>query len=249
MFNTVGKPELLSQTVETEIENVIRQGLIPPGEKLPSEHQLCDQFGVSRTVMREALRMLSARNLLRIEKGRGIFVNKPTVDSVASPMELYLHMHGVADSAHDVIIARTIIEPSIAALAAENRTEAEADRLLRNVRSLASADPHDHKRLAELDMAFHSMIAEFTHNSVLPLLSRPIQLFMPYIKKDVYDAIGNAHEAALYWHQLIADAIVDHKPESAREAMSGHLEVAAEHVQTAMLAKRKADRAALTKAN
>ena len=62
-FKAVGKTELLSQTVESAIEAAIRSGEYEVGEKLPSEMELGAQFGVSRTVMREALRMLSARGL------------------------------------------------------------------------------------------------------------------------------------------------------------------------------------------
>lgn len=238
-FKTVGKSELLSQTVETAIEEAIRSGDLAQGEKLPSEMELCAQFGVSRTVMREALRMLSARGLLRIEKGRGIFVSLLSADSVANPMELYLHMHSGPDHAVDVVGARQLIEPPIAGAAALRHTASDAAKLRANVAELATS-AHDRALMSELDMSFHLLIAEATHNPVVPLFIRPIQMLMPAIKADVYGAIGDAHEAAVHWHTRILEAVLDRDAELAEAEMRGHLEVAMEHVQVAMRPRAKA---------
>lgn len=232
-FETVGKPELLSQTVETAIEGAIRSGNYETGEKLPSEMELCRQFGVSRTVMREALRMLSARGMLRIEKGKGIFVSRVSADSVATPMELYLHMHSGPDHAVHVVGARQLIEPAIAAEAARLHTESDAVKLRANIAQLATAK-HDRDQMSKLDMSFHLLIAEAAHNPVLPLFIRPIQMLMPAIKADVYKVVGDAHDAAVYWHTRIMEAILDRDAERAEAEMHGHLEIAMEHVKAAM---------------
>ena len=231
-FKTVGKSELLSQTVESAIEEAIRSGDFSTGEKLPSEKELCAQFGVSRTVMREALRMLSARGLLRIEKGRGIFVSRLSADSVANPMELYLHMHSGPDHAVHVVGARQLIEPPIAGAAALQHTASDAAKLRANVAELATAT-HDNALLSTLDMSFHLLIAEAAHNPVLPLFIRPIQMLMPAIKADVYGVVGDAHAAAVHWHTRILEAILDRDASRAEAEMHGHLEVAMEHVRAA----------------
>jgi GntR family transcriptional repressor for pyruvate dehydrogenase complex len=232
-FKSVGKPELLSQTVETAIEEAIRSGDLAEGEKLPSEMELCAQFGVSRTAMREALRMLSARGLLRIEKGRGTFVRRLSADSVVTPMELYLHMHSGGDHALHVVGARQLIEPPIAAAAALHHTEEDADKLRANMDELATATD-DREALTRLDMAFHLLIAEAAHNPVLPLFVRPIQMLMPAIKADVYEVVGDAHAAAVLWHTKVLDAILERDAPGAETAMKQHLEVAREHVESAL---------------
>ena len=231
-FKTVGKSELLSQTVETAIERAIRSGDYAVGEKLPSEKELCGQFGVSRTVMREALRMLSARGLLRIEKGRGIFVSRLSADSVATPMELYLHMHSGPDHALHVVGARQLIEPPVAAEAARHHTDADAARLRANVAELATAK-RNRGLLSSLDMSFHLLIAEAAHNPVLPLFIRPIQMLMPAIKEDVYEVVGDAHEMAVHWHSRILEAVLDRDASAAAAEMHGHLEIAMAHVRVA----------------
>lgn len=231
-FKAVGKSELLSQTVESAIEDAIRSGELAPGHKLPSEMEMCSQFGVSRTVMREALRMLSARGMLRIEKGRGIFVSRVSADSVANPMELYLHMHSGPDHAIHVVGARQLIEPPIAAEAARRHTEEDAEKLRANVAQLATAK-NDRALMSTLDMSFHLLIAEASQNPVLPLFIRPIQLLMPAIKVQVYGVVHDAHGAAIHWHTRIMEAILARDPEAAYAEMAGHLEVAMEHVLAA----------------
>ena len=239
-FKAVRKPELLSQSVETAIEDAIRSGELGQGDKLPSEKKLCLQFGVSRTAIREALRMLSARGLLRIEKGRGIFVERLSADSVAAPMELYLHLNGGADHALHVVGARQIIEPSIAAEAALHHTEADAEKLRENVAQLAVAK-NDRALMSTLDMSFHLLIAEAAHNPMLPLLIRPIHMLMPAIKADVYGAVGDAHATAVHWHSRILDAVLARDAGLAEAEMRGHLRIAMEHV---LAAKREGAKAA-----
>ena len=231
-FKPVGKAELLSQSVETAIEGAVRSGELAPGQKLPSEMELCVQFGVSRTVLREALRMLSARGLLRIEKGRGIFVSTLSVDSVANPMELYLHMHGGGGQAVDVVGVRQLIEPAVAAEAALRHTADDVVKLRANVAELTSA-VQSHERMTVLDMSFHMLIAEAAHNRILPLILRPVQMLMPGIKAQVYDVVNDAHDTAVYWHSRILEAILDRDAERARAEMAGHLEIAMEHVRLA----------------
>lgn len=240
-FKAVGKSELLSHSVESAIEDAIRSGELAPGHKLPSEMALCEQFGVSRTVMREALRMLSARGLLRIEKGRGIFVSLLSAESVANPMELYLHMHSGPDHAVHVVGARQIIEPPIAAEAAKHHTAADAAKLRANVAELTTA--HDDRELmSALDMSFHMLIAEAANNPVLPLFVRPIQMLMPAIKAEIYGIVDDAHETAVYWHSRILEAILARDPDRARTEMEGHLAIAMEHTQ-ASADRRLADAA------
>ena len=95
--------------------------------------------------------------------------------------------------------------------------------------------------MSSLDMSFHLLIAEAAHNPMLPLFIRPIQMLMPAIKADVYAAIGDAHDAAVYWHTRIMEAILDRDPERAEAEMQGHLEIAMEHVRHALAERTEAE--------
>ncbi len=228
-FESVGKRELLSKSVEMQIEAAIRERIYEPGAKLPTEFEMCEQFGVSRTAIREALRMLSARGLVTVEKGRGVFVNRLTAQSVTDPFELYLSMNRT-DMAADVIHARQMIEPSIAAAAALHRSEQALEEFAANIQALKEGDEDDHALLTMLDMQFHLGIARATKNSVVPLILEPIHQLMPSIKKAVYDEITGARAAAIEWHGRIFEAIRRSDPEGAFDAMTEHLKIAEEHV-------------------
>ena len=232
-FKPVGKSQLLSHAVERAVEDSIRQGQLAPGMRMPPEFQLCEQFGVSRTVLREALRMLSGRGLLRIEKGRGIFVSELTTETVTTPLELYLHQKLGPLYWLNVIRARQIIEPAIAAEAALHRTSEDLDRLEQDFRELQDCRSGSGD-LTALDMAFHLHIAEASGNPVVPLLVQPIHTLMPRIKASVHQVVMDARESAIAWHGKILQAIADGVAEEARLCMARHLDVSEDHVRQVM---------------
>lgn len=229
IFNSVGNKELLSQKVASEIEEAILSKKLPPGEKLPSELELCNQFGVSRTAVREALRTLSAKGMINIEKGRGIFVSHLSSEHVINSMHNYLEIKSNKNSPLDVMQARMIIEPAIAEYAAIHHAEEDINRLKRNLDQMrTNNDPIEHARL---DMKFHHLIAEASGNPIMPLILNPIHRLMPNIKKKIMDFVPGAKDAALIWHQKIVDAIEVGDPQAAYQAMKGHLEVAKEQTE------------------
>ncbi len=236
IFTPVENRELLSKTVAASIEEAIRLKKIVKGNRLPSESELCDQFGVSRTALREALRMLSARDLITIVKGKGIFVKGFSVDSVTDPMHRYLQYKTERGTALDLIHARQIIEPAIAAYAAAHHT-AEDEKLMQgDIDELNSFDG-DYVGLAKLDISFHLHIANASSNHLMPLILEPIHRMMPDIKKDVYETNPNAKESAIEWHGKILEEILRRDPEGAHQAMKRHLEIAEEHIRNMMIAK------------
>ncbi len=218
MFRAVGNRSSLSATVESQIEEAIRARQLSPGEKLPSEMALCEQFGVSRTVVREALRTLSAKGYISITKGKGMFIKGFTGEAVTTPLHNYLKMHFERGYVLDIVHARQIIEPSMAALAATNHTDTD---------------------LARLDMTFHLNIARASQNGLMPLLIEPIHRLMPEIKSTVYATVTDAKESAVTWHEKIYVAIAAGKPESARKAMTEHLQIAERHAEQMLRAQKK----------
>jgi len=105
----------------------IRSGELQPGDRLPPERQLVDDFGVSRTAVREALRSLAAQGLIDSHVGRGTFVRHPTLRHLAGEIGLYLGR--ARTSAADVRSARLLVEAELASRAAESRTAADSDAL------------------------------------------------------------------------------------------------------------------------
>ena len=230
LFISVGKRSLLSNIVVSQIEKIIRSKAVLPGAKLPSELALCQQFGVSRTAVREALRTLSARGLITIMKGKGIFVQNISSQTVTDPIHLYLEMQHERSYVFDVVHARQIIEPPIAAAAALHYTEEDAERLKKDQNDLVKSDG-DYEELSRLDMLFHLDIAKASENSIIPLILEPIHRLIPQIKSSVYATVGDAKQSAVEWHQKILAAIMQRDAEGARKAMIRHLEIAEEHTE------------------
>ncbi len=228
-FKSVGKSQLLSHAVVEAIENSIRSGHLVPGMKLSSELELCQQFGVSRTVLREALRVLSGRGLVRIEKGRGIFVSRLSPKSVTTPMEMYLLQNHGAFQSLDIIRARQLIEPPIAAEAAIHHSPDDAERLQKDFQDIKDCDGAS-EELAALDLAFHRHIADASGNGVVPLLIAPIHALMPQVKSSVHKVVEDARYSAIEWHGRILDAILRRDAESARTCMEAHLKESERHI-------------------
>ena len=233
MFEKVGSRQILSLSVQEQIELAIKERRLPPGEKLPTELELCDNFGVSRTVMREALRMLSAKGLISIEKGRGLFVKEISADSVTDPMHMYLTVNYSNIYALDVVHARQAIEPSIAAMAATQRSEEVLIRLDTNLQKVKDLKA-DFTTLASLDSEFHLLVAEASGNPIMPLVLEPIHKLMPHIKMAIYDVVQDAKESAVEYHGKIIEAIARKSEQDARHWMLEHLKQAELHIRRAI---------------
>jgi GntR family transcriptional repressor for pyruvate dehydrogenase complex len=238
LFQKVAARRLLSQTVVEQIEQAIKDKILGPGMRLPSEMELCKSFGVSRTAVREALRMLSARGLVKIEKGKGMFVNTLSAAAVTDPLRLYLSMNYEKVFVLDVIRARQAIEPSIAAVAAAQRTDDDILKLRQDVEELRNAS-EDYLELAGLDMTFHLDIARASQNPLMPLIIDPIHRLMPEIKSSVYATVEHARESALEWHSRITERIVAADAPGARDTMAEHLRIAEEHARQMLQAQSR----------
>jgi len=229
-FQTVQRPKQLSSQVEAEIESSIRQRWILPGSKLPSEQKLCEQFGVSRTAVREAIRMLSARGLVEVKKGKGVYVKQVSAANVSASMHLYLELAHERSHVMDIVHARQIIEPPIAASAAAHRTDEDITRLEQDIRELSECNG-TFQELAAIDMRFHLNIARASDNSIVPLILDPIHRLLPQIKSSVYASVEDAKSSALEWHARILDEIRNGRSEGARLAMAEHLSIAETHAK------------------
>lgn len=233
MFAKLDSRQPLSKSVQEQIELAIIEGKLPPGEKLPTEMELCEKFGVSRTVMREALRGLSAKGLLSIEKGRGMFIKEMSASFVTDPLHLYLTLRHKSDYAIDVVHARQAIEPSIAAMAAVHRTEEEL-RLLRDNFQRLKNWKEDYVFLSLLDSEFHLLVAKASNNPIMPLVIEPIHKLMPKIKLAIYDVVKDAHASAVEYHGKIVDSIARQDEQAAHHWMSEHLKQAESHIRESL---------------
>lgn len=163
MFEKLQKstyPELIIE----EIKKLILDQELGPGDRLPSERELAEQFGVSRASIREAFTALSALGLVEARTGDGTYVSINLTDSVLQPLSWAVLLAGGVGQ--DLAEARKIIEPSIAALAAQRATASDKKKLLETVNPTREAIGNS-SVFAEQDLRFHIALAEAADNRIL----------------------------------------------------------------------------------
>ncbi|QIV81893.1 FadR/GntR family transcriptional regulator [Mycolicibacterium frederiksbergense] len=212
----------LAQRVVAGLKDKIFAGDLPPGHKLPSETELVEEFGVSRTVVREAVTRLRAEGLVETFQGRGSFV-------LAVPEPTSFTVESAAIRSHhdvlDMIDFRLGIECEAAALAA-SRVDAAGEQSVRTaLTEFTEAAPED---AVEADFRFHRAVAAASGNRFyLDLLDSlgPMMIMLPRTRLgDTHSITDAAHaERILREHDAIATAVIDGDPELARAAMRLHL--------------------------
>jgi GntR family transcriptional regulator, transcriptional repressor for pyruvate dehydrogenase complex len=218
-FTHVTREPSLADKVAGEITEAIVARRLMPGQQLDSERELADQFGVSRTVIREAVRSLAAQGLIETKSGRGIHVAEIDGDTVTRSMNLYLRRNPGIDYRliHEV---RTTLEIEIAGLAAERATTADIDRLARLNVALMSAKTV--AAASELDVQFHLGLGAATQNQLYRILLESIGEILLEIRRAAF-ANRRMIDYAASAHGEILECVETHDGEGAREAMSRHL--------------------------
>lgn len=223
LFRTVGSKEKLVDRVVNEIEELIITGELAPQTKLPPERELTEQLGVSRTVVREAVRILVTKGLLETQPGVGTTVRQMTREQVVEPLNLLLRYRtGDKVSFDQLHQVRSILEIEIAGLAASQATEADLAQLKQIMAEMEAAQ-HDLDTLAARDADFHSALAKMTHNPLLAILVDSIRdLLQEYIA--LVTRYLDPRQDNLPLHSNLLERIEARDVEGARQAMRENLD-------------------------
>lgn len=233
MFTPVHDNEALSEKIIFQITDAVVRGDLKPGDKLATERDLAEQFGVSRTVVRDAIKTLAGRGLLQVRHGSGIFV-ATAEESVAGSLDVLSNTLVLQDTGlRDLFDVRKTLEARSAELAAELRTTEHVERLRGLVKD-ATQHLDDPKVLSERDAQFHVAIAEASQNLVLV---RVMLTMLDLLTKSRMESLGIPGQAkrALADHDRIIQAIESGKPSEARQAMLDHLN----QVESAIFSQRR----------
>lgn len=191
------------------------------GEPLPSERSLADSLGVSRSLVREALRGLEQRGLLEIVPGKGAYPRDPSTADAARVMR-DVFAAGNATVRH-LVEARATLEAQTAVLAARRATPADLDAIRRALKDFEAADSLVAKAMA--DIAFHSLVARASHNPVLAIMFESIStLVFEQMLRSLAD-LGTVRRGAPL-HHAVLHALESKDAEGAGEAMTRHIRVA-----------------------
>ncbi len=222
MLTPVTREKSLTERAAEQLERVILQGGFRPGDRLPPERKLAEMIGVSRTVVREAVRLLSSKRLIDVRTGSGIFVNTPGVEVVSEPLILLLQTGSLtAQEVHEV---RAELEVRIAGLAAERADNKDLDTVEQTIHTLSrrGLSPIEY---AESDAKFHIALAEATHNRLFPVF---LQSLNACLVRSRIEAFSDPHTRAraLEFHIEIMGHVRARDIQLARAAMERHLLIA-----------------------
>ena len=214
--------ERLSDRLASRLIAQIEKGTLRPGDRLPTEAQMAESHGVSRSVVREAMHQIKSRGLLVARQGSGVYVAaRPPHQPLAFDPRVLESMTAVVQ----VVELRRVLEGEIAALAAQRATRAQLRGLKQALKSIDEATDDGRDGVAE-DMAFHRAIGEATGN---PQFSRLLAFLEQYLYEAMRVTKGNEARREDFMrqvqteHEAIVAAIAARDPAAARAAAIEHL--------------------------
>lgn len=214
----------LYEDVATQLEALIKSGNLKAGDQLPPEREMVNIFGVSRTCIREAVKSLSARGLISIEHGKGVFVRELTnvKDNVEQLWKQILWED--PEDMKGLFEIRKLLEPQGSLWAAQRSTVEEAQEIAGLVDSLLNKDEAELNviKLWEYDTKFHVSIAKATHNPVYLRIIESILDLMADARKYTFQVEGRPLKSVKE-HELIAEAILKKDEALAWQHMMHHL--------------------------
>lgn len=213
----------LAEAVAEQLMTMIARGQLKPGDRLPTEPELMEQFNVGRSTLREAVKSLVVAGLLETRRSSGTFVSESYADFLSRRLNWDM-VFSKQDLRH-IIEIRCALEEQAAALAAERATDAEIEKLAQHIEAIRDMSLGPEKAV-EHDIAFHMAVAEASHNPMLFNMVLNIrQLLHGYIKSG-YTRRGYSNQAEADdiadLHQPIVDAIRAGQPYEAKKAMHVH---------------------------
>jgi DNA-binding FadR family transcriptional regulator len=215
------RPALLYQQVADQIRARIFHNELKEGERLPNETDLAEGFGVSRTVVREAMKRLEQEGFVAVQRGRGTFVVYRTGDAVRQSLGNLMEVQRGA-SWQALVEVRELLEPGIAHLAALRASDEDLATLGAAVATMDQA-MDDADAYIRADNAFHLALARATGNALVMILVEPIVELLSAQRKEIFDTPTGPQDGQ-YHHKRILRAIEQHDGETARQCMQEHLQ-------------------------
>jgi GntR family transcriptional repressor for pyruvate dehydrogenase complex len=222
----------ISGVIIDQIRQLIHGGQLATGARLPSERDLCVQFGVSRVTVREALRVLEANGLVEIRVGArgGAFVTAPTSDRIGAGLTDLLALSAL--SAVEVTEARQLIDLGVVPLACARATDQDVEELFALCDAAEAVEAAGGSTL-ELSTEFHLRLAQATHNGAVAMLAQSF-------REPILMSLERAREAApimgrkgIEEHRALVEAVRDRDAERASHIMSAHLSRTLDRVKDA----------------
>jgi len=221
--------DALHTQIADRIEQMIITQSLSPGDRLPGERDLAEGLDVSRAVVREALRTLSGRGLINVRPGSGAYVQEPSPQHAAAPLELLLRLQQRPDvivdvrDIRDLFEIRRTLEIEIAGFAAKRATAEDLAAMEASIEHMVVHIDATQRFMGD-DQAFHLALANATQNRLFSVLLTPISGLLVRMCRRY--ATRTLIEVSLSKHRQILDRVEEKDPRGAREIMRDHIDEA-----------------------
>ena len=217
------QPLKVFEQVARQIEQRILGGELRNGDRLPTERELAEQFQVSRTAVREALKTLAQQGLVDMRPGRGTIIIDGAHEAMQNSIGLVMKLKlGEVGGSANLVEVREILEVEIAGLAAARATEKEVAAMREAIQAmdenLCNADA-----FIAADNLFHEALARATQNTLILILVNSIVNLLSEQRKHIFEVEGGPQRGQVH-HKCILQSVIAHDPEGARAAMRAHLQ-------------------------
>ncbi|RCW60318.1 MULTISPECIES: FadR/GntR family transcriptional regulator [Halanaerobium] len=222
-FKQIKNNKVYEQVIE-QIRQMIYEGELQRGDKLPSERELKKQLGVSRASIREAFSALEMIGLIESRPGEGTFIRDSFDEDIFNPLSLILLLND--NVAEELLELRRVLEIDCVKLAAERATEAEIKEMQSYIEDLLSSSGYEEESI-KADKMFHYTIARASGNKVLLFFMRSISEAMDFHIKNTRTKLVSKEETMADFavqHQKIFKALKEHNSEQAAVEMKNHLD-------------------------
>jgi GntR family transcriptional repressor for pyruvate dehydrogenase complex len=217
-FNNIQRTSTAERIIENLI-SLIKKKSLKIGDKLPAERELCKMIGVSRPILREALKALQVMNIIGIRQGAGAYVKSLEPKDVVEHLDIVFHLD--ESLYHDLYEARRVLEGSVARTAALKITDEEIEKIEESIRQ-AAAGMDDEQVFFQKDLELHEMILKAAGNRVLPIFMQSINK-LSLIMREKTNARPDIRKGVIRDHELILEALKKRDPGRTAAAMEQHI--------------------------
>lgn len=221
-FQTIRRASVVDEVIES-FKQALIQGKLRPGQRLPPENELAQQFGVGRSAIREAMKMLEALGVISINQGNGTYIAQRASSSFLNPLVFAVLLESGATS--EILDLRVLIQAGYCQLAAQRATPEDWQRIYeveREWESNVALPEQDIDRLTQMDLSFHYALLDATHNPLVIKIGRAIEdLFFASIRSTL--SRTEWRPVAVSGHRSILAAMKAGQPEAIRVAVLNSL--------------------------
>ncbi len=221
-METIKRVPIVEQVMRNLQELIIERDY-KPGDKMPTEKEVCEMFHVGRSTVREAYRMLQIMGVLESRQGSGSIVAQKISQSQQTGVREWFKQNGTKIS--DYMEVRIALEPTAASLAVQRATNKEINHI-KEIHDLfcQAFEQNNALKMSEYDEAFHMAIAEASHNQLIVKMEKMISDCISDYRKQSFSVIENAKHAVLP-HKIILDALCQRDPQAGENAVKQHLKI------------------------